>query len=204
MDQQQDKTDEQDKPKEPATQPGTDWQSKFEGQRKVNRDLEAKLNEAYRKADKVDELEKQLAALQGKEAEYEAAKKEQSIKDEALRTANQRILKAEIRAAATGRMNDPADALRYLDLSQFTVGDDGDTDTQAITEALDGLLKDKPYLGKAETNAPHGADIQPPSGTRDGDRHAGQLTRDDLRHMTPQQIVDAQRKGLLKDLLATD
>lgn len=59
--------------KKPENTGGEDWQSKFEGQRKVNRDLEKKLNEAYAKADKVDELEKQIAALQGKEAEYEAA-----------------------------------------------------------------------------------------------------------------------------------
>ena len=74
-------------PKKPENTGGEDWQSKFEGQRKVNRDLEKKLNEAYAKADKVDELEKQIAALQGKEAEYEAARKEQAVKDEALAAA---------------------------------------------------------------------------------------------------------------------
>ena len=111
--------------KKPENTGGEDWQSKFEGQRKVNRDLEKKLNEAYAKADKVDELEKQIAALQGKEAEYEAARKEQAVKDEALAAANQRILKAEVRAAASGKLTDPADALRYLDLSKFTVTDDG-------------------------------------------------------------------------------
>lgn len=105
------------KSKKPENIGGEDWQSKFEGQRKVNRDLEKKLNEAYAKADKVDELEKQIAALQGKEAEYEAARKEQAVKDEALAAANQRILKAEVRAAASGKLTDPSDALRYLDLS---------------------------------------------------------------------------------------
>ena len=89
------------KAKKPENTGGEDWQSKFEGQRKVNRDLEKKLNEAYAKADKVDELEKQIAALQGKEAEYEAARKEQAVKDEALAAANQRILKAEPQPAAS-------------------------------------------------------------------------------------------------------
>ena len=77
--------------KKPENTGGEDWQSKFEGQRKVNRDLEKKLNEAYAKADKVDELEKQIAALQGKEAEYEAARKEQAVKDEALAAANRPV-----------------------------------------------------------------------------------------------------------------
>ena len=126
------------KSKKPENTGGEDWQSKFEGQRKVNRDLEKKLNEAYAKADKVDELEKQIAALQGKEAEYEAARKEQ-----------------------------------------------------------------EPYLGKAE-QAPSGANITPPSGTRDGDRHQGQLTRDDLKTMSPAEIVKAQQDGRLKDLLGAN
>lgn len=178
------------KAKKPENTGGEDWQSKFEGQRKVNRDLEKKLNEAYAKADKVDELEKQIAALQGKEAEYEAARKEQAVKDEAL-------------AAANGKLTDPADALRYLDLSKFTVTDDGGVDTQAIADSIGELLEQKPYLGKAE-QAPSGANITPPSGTRDGDRHQGQLTRDDLKTMSPAEIVKAQQDGRLKDLLGAN
>ena len=189
--------------KKPENTGGEDWQSKFEGQRKVNRDLEKKLNEAYAKADKVDELEKQIAALQGKEAEYEAARKEQAVKDEALAAANQRILKAEVRAAASGKLADPADALRYLDLSKFTVTDDGSVDSQAIANSIGELLEQKPYLGKAE-QAPSGANITPPSGTRDGDRHQGQLTRDDLKTMSPAEIVKAQQDGRLKDLLGAN
>ena len=180
--------------------PETDWQSKYEAQRKVNKDLERKLKEAYDKGDKVDELERQVAELQGREAEYEASKKEQSIKDEALSHANQRILKAEIKAAAAGRLNDPSDALRYLDLSDFTVSEDGDVDTQAIGTALDGLVKKKPYLGKAGTlTGPQG--IIPPSGTRDGDRGVEQLTRDDLKTMKPDEIVKAKAEGRLDDIL---
>ena len=176
--------------KKPENTGGEDWQSKFEGQRKVNRDLEKKLNEAYAKADKVDELEKQIAALQGKEAEYEAARKEQAVKDEALAAANQRILKAEVRAAASGKLADPADALRYLDLSKFTVTDDGSVDSQAIANSIGELLEQKPYLGKAE-QAPSGANIT-------------QLTRDDLKTMSPAEIVKAQQDGRLKDLLGAN
>ncbi|WP_236024590.1 phage scaffolding protein [Bifidobacterium pluvialisilvae] len=196
----QNQTDENKPNEDGQTPPETDWQSKYEAQRKVNRDLERKLKEAYGKSDKVDALERQVAELQGKEAEYEAAKKEQSIKDEALQQANQRILKAEIRAAASGRLNDPSDALRYLDLSKFSVSDDGDVDTQAIGTALDGLVKEKPYLGKAgNPTGPQG--IIPPSGTRDGDRGAGQLTRDDLKTMKPEAIVKAKSEGRLDDIL---
>ena len=179
---------------------GDDWQSKFEGQRKVNRDLEAKLDDARKRLDRMDEVEKQLAALQGKEAEYEKAKQLEQINAQAIAQANQRVLKAEVRAAASGKLNDPGDALRYLDLTAFEVNEDGEVDSTAIGAAIDQLLASKPYLGKAEMT-PKGVSIKPPSGTRDGDDHQGQLTRDDLKNMTPQQIVEAQNKGRLNDLL---
>lgn len=179
---------------------GEDWQSKFEGQRKVNRDLEARLDDARKRLDHMDEVEKQLAALQGKEAEYEKAKQLEQINADAVAKANQRVLKAEVRAAASGKLTDPEDALRYLDLAKFEVGENGEVDSTSIATAIDQLLESKPYLGKAETT-PSGVQIKPPSGTRDGDNHKGQLTRDDLKTMTPQQIVEAQNKGQLDDLL---
>ena len=129
--------------------------------------------------------------------------KKPAVKDEALAAANQRILKAEVRAAASGKLTDPADALRYLDLSKFTVTADGGVDTQAIADSIGELLEQKPYLGKAE-QAPSGANITPPSGTRDGDRHQGQLTRDDLKTMSPAEIVKAQQDGRLNDLLGAN
>lgn len=182
---------------------GEDWQSKFEGQRKVNRDLESKLDQARKRLDHMDDVEKQLAALQGKEAEYEKAKQLEDINRQAIANANRRVLKAEVRAAASSKLTDPGDALRYLDLDKFDVGEDGEVDSAAIGEAIDKLLESKPYLGKAEST-PNGVRTTPPSGTRDGDNHQGQLTRDDLKRMTPQQIVDAQNKGRLNDLLGVN
>lgn len=179
---------------------GEDWQSKFEGQRKVNRDLETKLDEARKRLDHMDEIERQLAAFQGKEAEYEKAKQAEQINAEAIAKANQRVLKAEIRAAASGKLADPEDALHYLDLSKFEVGENGEVDSTAIGSAIDQLLKSKPYLGKAETT-PTGVQTTPPSGTRDGDNHKGQLTRDDLKTMTPQEITQARKEHRLDSLM---
>lgn len=180
--------------------PAIDWEDKFNAQKKVNKDLERKLNEAYKKADKIDDLEQQIATLQGREKEYETAKHEQEVLQNAISQANQRIIKAEIRAAAAGKLNDPADALHYLDTSAISVADDGQVDTSAITSQLNDLIAAKPYLAKGE-NAPTGVHMQPPSGNRDGDQHKGQLTRDDLKHMTPHQIVEAQKNGQFNDLL---
>lgn len=65
---------------------------------------------------------------------------------EATRQANDRIIRSEVKAAAAGKLADPADAIRLLDLTQFEVGDDGEVDEDAITEAIDDLVKKKPYL----------------------------------------------------------
>lgn len=180
-------------------QPETDWQSKFAAQKKVNQDLEAKLKTAYAKADRVDELEKTIAELQGKQDEYEAAQKEKAVQSKALAAANERILKAEIRAAAASKLRDPGDALRYLDLSTLTVGDDGETDTAAIGAQIDELLKARPYL--ATEPAPTGVQTVPPSAARDGDHPQSQLTRDDLKRMTPAEINRARADGRLDKLM---
>lgn len=126
-----------------------DYKAKFEAQQKVNKDLEAKLKKSAQGDGhaRAKELEAELAKLQGREAEWQAAQEAQKVKDEALSAANTRILKAEIRAAAAGKLADPSDALRLLDLSEFEVGSDGDIDSDAVAAAIDNLIKTKPYLG---------------------------------------------------------
>ena len=103
-----------------------------------------------------------LAKAEGKEKEYAAEQERRKVEMEALSKANQRILKAEIRAQATAKLADPADALLYLDMSSFEVGDDGEVDAQAITAAIDNLIKSKPYLAaQGERRFQGGADGGP-------------------------------------------
>ncbi|MCK8670997.1 hypothetical protein M1M07_07680 [Rhodococcus sp. HM1] len=96
------------------------------------------------------EKQKRIAA-ENRAAELEAgnddaAAQQRQIEAEALAKANDRIVRAEVRAAAAGKLADPADAHRFLDLSQFEVGDDGEVDQDEIAEAIDELLNEKPYL----------------------------------------------------------
>lgn len=112
--------------------------------------------------------------------------------------ANGRILRSEVRAAAAGKLADPKDALRFLDLDSFEVDEDGEVDADELEDAIDDLLKNKPYLA-----AQGGRRFQ---GTGDGgaQRKAGrpkQLTEKDLDRMTPEQIVKAQAEGRLDDVL---
>jgi len=138
------------------------------------------------------------AQVEGKEAEHKASQEVQRVKDEALAAANERILKAEVRAAAAGKLTDPADALRFLDLSALEVGADGEVDGKAVASAIEDLVKNKPYLA-----AQGGARFQGSAdgGTRKETRPA-QLTRADLARMSPQEIDKAREDGRLADLLS--
>lgn len=113
-------------------------------------------------------LESLQAQIAGREAEHAAQVEAQRVRDEAMtaanKRANERILAAEIRAAAAGKLADPADALLHIKPSTFEVGEDGQTDAAAIAAAVDDLLKAKPYLGAATAPKFGSAD----SGVRNG------------------------------------
>lgn len=146
-----------------------------------------------------DEFESFKAQAEGRQQEHEAAQREQQIKDQALAEANDRILKAEVRAAGASKLSDPSDALRFIDTSEFEVGDDGSVDAQAINSAIDSLIENKPYL------AAQGKRFQ---GTADGGARneaaakPRQYSREDLAAMNPEQINEARSAGHLDDLLS--
>lgn len=75
-----------------------------------------------------------------------------AIRREADRTAteraNQRIVRAEVRAVAAELFEDPADAPLFVDLSKFDVDDDGSVDEDEIRDELKALLARKPHLAK--------------------------------------------------------
>jgi hypothetical protein len=98
-----------------------------------------------------------LRAEGASEAEKVIAKAKADGAAEASTKANAKILRAEVRAAATGKLADPADAARFLDLSEFEVSDEGEVDAKALAKAIDALLKEKSYLGKGETRRTTGS-----------------------------------------------
>ncbi|MEH0426623.1 hypothetical protein QBB34_09870 [Streptomyces stelliscabiei] len=162
-----------------------------------------------------DKGKRALASMKGKwrserdkrrDLERQLASKDQGGGDDAVAkataaataAANTRIVKAEIRAAAAKKLADPRDALKFLDLEQFEVDADGEVDAEEIAEAIETLIKDKPYLAAATGRRFQG------SGDGGAARKAGrpkQLTQRDLKNMTPDQIVKAQNDGRLDDLL---
>ncbi|MFW0893540.1 hypothetical protein ACJV45_00705 [Gardnerella sp. Marseille-Q9181] len=170
---------------------------KYRAQQHVNRDLERKLKEALKQNDKYKSMEEEYAKLQGREAEYQKAEELAKIQQQAIANANQRVLKSEIRAAAASVLENPSDATIFLDLSKFTVSDDGETNSEEINNALGALVKERPYLAKRQQNT--GVVSTPPSGARN--QTVQQLTREQLKGMTSSEIAKADAEGRLNNIL---
>ncbi|MFC4006633.1 hypothetical protein ACFOY2_05335 [Nonomuraea purpurea] len=107
-----------------------------------------------------------------------------------------------IEVLAAKRAQDP-DVVRTLLLAGNEIADflDGDKiDAEAIKEALDELLEKKPYLAVAAQSAKR-FQGSGDGGARKGPQKPAQLTEDDLRRMSPEQIVQAQAEGRFDGLL---
>lgn len=169
----------------------------LDAERKARREAEKAAKAAAEDRTKLEaELEKfRQDAMSDAEKQIEQARKEaaEAARSEVLTEVRGKRLQTEIRAAATGKLADPEDAIAFL------ATDDLDPDDPAaIGEAIDGLLERKPHLKAGATQATPG-DID--QGARDSDG-IRQLTRDDIALMSPDQIDAARVKGQLRDLLA--
>ena len=126
--------------------------------------------------------------------------REQTRAEVRAEAARERVVD-KIEAKAARAFADAEDAvailLRTHDAEDFL--DDGKVDVEAIQEALDELLEKKPHLAVQDGKRFKG---NPDGGTRKAAR-PGQLTRDDLKRMSPQEITKAKAEGRLNDLLGT-
>lgn len=103
---------------------------------------------------RLGDLEKELNSLREssmseQEKAVERARREAAA--EAQKGFNLRLKQAEVRAAAAGKLADPEDAIRFLDLDLFDVFEDGSVDKKAVEKALGDLVKAKPYLAASAT-----------------------------------------------------
>jgi hypothetical protein len=145
------------------------------------------------KAGEFDKL--QQANASDLEKAVAAARKEGMT--EAQQAANARLIQAEVRARAAGKLADPADAARMLDLAGFKIGDDGEPDGAAIDAAIGELVKAKPYLaakafqGTGDGGAPG---REPATGPK-------QYSEAEFKAMSPDQRVKARQEGRLNAYL---
>lgn len=146
--------------------------------------MKAARNEAKAEA---RQLKSEIEALKAQIADKEKTPDEQAIEaarreaiTEATAKANKRIVRAEVRAQAAGKLADPTDALAYLNLDDFEVNEDGEIDQEAIAEAISDLLTRKPYLA-ADTGRQFPANDG--NATRNGKAGPTQLTEQEVERM---------------------
>lgn len=176
-------SDEDDKPLGPA------GQKAYEAEKQKRKDEAARRREAERK----------LAALEAKSGDdnpdADAIRRQADL--DATKRVNARILKSEVKAAATGKLADPSDAHKFLDFDSFEVDEDGNVDEDEIAEAIADLIAKKPYLAAQGGTKQHGS---ADGGARKGSRPK-QLTREQLSSMNSDEIEAARVAGRLNDLL---
>lgn len=95
---------------------------------------------------------------------------EKSARADERKRSDARIIRAEVKAAAGGHLADPNDAVRLLDLDDFDIDDDGNLDEKAVAQAIETLLKEKPYLAAKATRV---------TGNGDGGARSTQTVTDD-------------------------
>ncbi|MFJ9558057.1 hypothetical protein ACIRPH_29990 [Nocardiopsis sp. NPDC101807] len=145
------------------------------------------------------ELSKQRAPAKDDEPDAEAI--QQQAEQAAVARANERIVRAEVRAAAAGKLADPGDAMRFIDVSQFEVDDDGNVDADELADAIGELLTSKPYLAAHGGRRFQGTGD---GGARKGSRPSQITSREDLAKMTPAARLKAHTDGRLRRLLQGD
>lgn len=144
------------------------------------------------KADKFDQLDAQNKTDLEK-ANERAAQLERERTEALQQLQESRLRAAVIGEAAKRNVVDADAALALLDRAALTFGDDGEPTN--ISDEMEALLKARPYL--VGGGRPGSADL----GARGGGAGVQQITRDDLKTMTPEQIVQARKEGRLADAM---
>jgi hypothetical protein len=153
----------------------------------------AGFDELKAKADKFDELE-QASKTDLEKANARVAQLEREAADQAQALQDSRLRSAVTAEAAKRNVVDPDAALALIDRAELTFGDDGAPTN--IADAMESLLQARPYLvggGRPASSADLGA-------RGSGGDASRQLGRDDLKTMTPAQIVEADKSGQLAEL----
>lgn len=147
--------------------------------------------------DELRTLKSQQAADKNDDQTQDQAELRKQLQTEARAEVLRERALDKVETKAAKLFADPEDARALLAGRVEDFVDDGQVDVDAINEALTDLLSKKPHLAAATAKRfQGGAD----GGARKGSGVA-QLTEQDLKRMTPQQIEKARLSGQLNDLL---
>ena len=149
---------------------------------------------ASKKAEREAKAELQrLKDSAGKSEDEQKAQAEREQREAAiLKKADERIIRSEIKSAAAGKLQNPALAIRLLDISDFEVDEDGNVDEDEIAEAIDELLEREPYLAVQGGRTPK---FDSARGKRPLKK---KLTQKDLAGMSAAEISKAYDEGRVK------
>ena len=135
----------------------------IEEERRARRDAEKAARDAHAELEKL-----RAASLSDQERAVADARREGE------RVGLRRIVEAELKAAAAGKLANPALAAKLLDVDGFIPKDGDDVDGERIAEAVAKLLETDPYLAAPTAPAPSTAPAEPsapagrPNGTAPG------------------------------------
>ena len=148
----------------------------------------------------------ELAALKSQIAAKEKSPDEQELDQvrreaalEASQKANARIVQSEVRAAATGKLADPADAVLFLDMNEFEVAEDGSVDAQAIQDAISDLLTRKPHLAAGKEKRFGNVNQSPKAPAQ-----PGQLSLAEYNALSREERRKAREDGRVKNLIGAN
>lgn len=152
--------------------------------------------------DRRRELERELEDARRPKGDGNDAPDPDQIRADAEKTAtakaNKRIIRAELKAAASGKLADPSDVNHFIDLDSFEVDDQGDVDPDEIAEAITDLITRKPHLAARATQRFQGTGD---GGSRNGGKPKQITSREELAKMSPTERLKAHQDGRLKNLL---
>lgn len=185
-----------DPPAEPAEPQGSatdppDWEAEAKKWREHARKQEARAKANAEAQKKLEELQK----TQMSDQERAVAEAEQRGRQAATSEVGKKIAAAELKAALTGIVQNPAAFVDDLDLSRY-VTDTGDVDDDAIKS-----LAEKYREAFAATGQGNGAGRPDLRQGHRGAPEPSRLSRADLANMKPDEIVKARREGRLQHLL---
>jgi hypothetical protein len=191
-----------DPPAEPAEDPADPEDPPTDPDPSATDDEE--LGDAGKKALDAWKARAKAAEAAKKAAETELAKSKAAIPDPdkvrdeareaATKVANERVQRAELKAAAKGRLVDPTEALLNIDPTQFTVDENGDIDSDALNQAITALLEKKPYLA---------APSNPFKGGGDGGATPPPKPADSVDQLAAQALASGDTRGSIALKLST-
>lgn len=136
-----------------GTAEGKDWQAEAEKWKQLARKHESTAKGNADAVKRLAEIEEASKSEQEKAVTAAKAEADKAARAEVTERYQRRIVTAEVKAAAGGKLADPADAVRLLDLAQFDLDENDEVDGKAVAKAIDDLLKAKPYLAAKQSKA---------------------------------------------------